>query len=62
MRSAGKPNSVAKICAFVLLGLISLLMLSDFVVRGVGLADHWRKTGRWGDFARPLGEDDFEML
>ena len=32
------------------------------IVRGVGLADHWRKTGRWGDFARPVGEDDFELL
>jgi TolB-like protein len=32
------------------------------IVRGVGLADHWRKTGRWGDFARPSGEDDFELL
>ena len=31
------------------------------IVRGVGLADHWRKTGRWGDFARPVGENDFEL-
>ena len=26
-----------------------------------GLADHWRKTGNWGDFARHLGDDDFEV-
>jgi len=32
------------------------------IVRGVGLADHWRRTGNWGDFARPVGEDDFELL
>jgi tetratricopeptide (TPR) repeat protein len=32
------------------------------IVREVGLAGHWRRTGRWGDFARPVGEDDFEFL
>ena len=21
----------------------------------------WRKSGKWGDFARPLGADDFEV-
>jgi TolB-like protein len=24
------------------------------------LAEHWRATGKWGDFARPLGANDFE--
>ncbi|MXO61298.1 TIR domain-containing protein [Altererythrobacter salegens] len=28
----------------------------------VGLVDHWRKTGQWGECARPLGEDDFEIV
>jgi TolB-like protein len=32
------------------------------IVREVGLVDYWRKSGNWGDFARPLGEDDFEMI
>jgi hypothetical protein len=26
----------------------------------LGLVDYWRSTGRWGDFARPTGPDDFE--
>jgi TolB-like protein len=32
------------------------------ILRDIGLVDHWRKTGNWGDFARPLGDDDFEMI
>jgi TolB-like protein len=32
------------------------------ILRDVGLVDHWRKTGNWGDFARPLGDDDFEVI
>jgi TolB-like protein len=32
------------------------------IVRDVGLADHWRKTGNWGDFARAEGADDFEII
>jgi TolB-like protein len=32
------------------------------IVRDIGLADHWRNSGNWGDFARPLGDDDFEMI
>jgi adenylate cyclase len=32
----------------------------DFV-RDLGLSDHWRASGNWGDFARPIGEDDFEI-
>ena len=31
------------------------------LVRELGLADYWRKSGKWGDFARPLGDDDFEV-
>jgi hypothetical protein len=30
------------------------------LVREIGLVDYWRATGNWGDFCRPLGEDDFE--
>ena len=32
------------------------------IVRELGLADYWRRSGNWGDFARPLGEDDFEII
>ena len=31
-------------------------------VRDIGLYDYWRKSGEWGDFARPLGDDDFEII
>lgn len=31
------------------------------LVRDLGLYDYWRKTGKWGDFARPVGDDDFEI-
>jgi TolB-like protein len=30
-------------------------------VRDLGLYDYWRASGHWGDFARPVGEDDFEI-
>jgi adenylate cyclase len=26
----------------------------------VGLVDYWRSTGNWGEFCRPVGDDDFE--
>ena len=29
-------------------------------VQKVGLYDYWRTTGEWGDFCRPVGDDDFE--
>jgi len=32
------------------------------ILRGVGLVDHWRATGKWGDHARPVGDDDFEII
>jgi TolB-like protein len=32
------------------------------IVRDLGLYDYWRKSGKWGDFARPLGEDDFKLV
>ena len=28
-------------------------------VRNIGLYDYWRNTGEWGDFCRPVGNDDF---
>jgi hypothetical protein len=31
----------------------------DFV-RELGLVDYWRATGKWGDFCRPVGANDFE--
>jgi len=30
------------------------------LVRDLGLVDYWRNSGKWGDFCRPLGHDDFE--
>ncbi len=30
------------------------------LVRDMGLVDYWRATGNWGDFCRPVGDDDFE--
>ena len=32
------------------------------LVRDLGIYDYWRKTGNWGDFARSLGDDDFEIV
>jgi adenylate cyclase len=32
------------------------------LVRELGLADYWRASGNWGDFARPLGANDFECF
>ena len=32
------------------------------IVRELGIDDYWRSTGCWGDFARPVGEDDFEIV
>jgi hypothetical protein len=29
-------------------------------VRDLGLYGYWRASGKWGDFARPVGTDDFE--
>jgi serine/threonine protein kinase/tetratricopeptide (TPR) repeat protein len=30
------------------------------LMREAGLADYWRESGKWADFCRPVGEDDFE--
>jgi len=32
------------------------------LAKEVGLVTYWRATGQWGDFARPVGNDDFECL
>ncbi len=32
------------------------------ILRDLGLVDYWRQSGKWGDFARPLGDDDFEVI
>jgi len=32
------------------------------IVQEMGLVDYWRETGQWGEFARPRGEDDFEVF
>jgi len=31
------------------------------VLRNLGFVDYWRESGHWGDFARPVGADDFEI-
>jgi len=31
-------------------------------IRDLGIYDSWRQSGNWGDFARPLGDDDFEII
>jgi adenylate cyclase len=38
--------------------------LPDFkdLVRDLAVYDHWRQSGKWGDFARPVGDDDFEIV
>lgn len=30
------------------------------LARQLGLVGYWRKSGYWGDYCRPVGEDDFE--
>ena len=30
------------------------------LMREVGLADFWRRSGKWPDFCKPVGRDDFE--
>ena len=32
------------------------------LLHDLGISDYWRKSGHWGDFARPLGADDFEVI
>jgi adenylate cyclase len=32
------------------------------LAKEVGLVKYWRTTGQWGGFARPVGNDDFEVL
>ncbi len=31
------------------------------ILRDLGIYDYWRRTGKWGDVARPSGADDFEI-
>jgi TolB-like protein/Tfp pilus assembly protein PilF len=31
------------------------------ILRKYGLVDYWRTSGNWGDFCRPVGQDDFEV-
>ncbi len=32
------------------------------ILRDLGLVNYWRQTGKWGDFVRPVGDDDFEVI
>ncbi len=42
--------------------LSQLRRLPEFkqAVREMKLVDYWRTTGKWGDFCKPVGADDFE--
>ncbi len=31
------------------------------LLRDLQIVDYWRATGRWGDFARPVGAEEFEV-
>jgi hypothetical protein len=30
------------------------------LLREARIVDYWQKTGKWGDFCKPAGADDFE--
>ena len=30
------------------------------LLRDLGLVDYWRTSGKWGDYCKPVGADDFE--
>ena len=30
------------------------------LLRDAGIVDYWRESGKWGDFCKPVGADDFE--
>lgn len=32
------------------------------ILRDMKLVEYWQKTGKWGDFVRPVGDGDFEIL
>jgi tetratricopeptide (TPR) repeat protein len=40
-------------------GMRRLPGFKDLVTK-IGLVDYWRTTGHWGEFCRPVGNDDFE--
>lgn len=42
--------------------LSTTLPVFKWLLRDLGIYDYWRRSGKWGDFARPLGEDDFEIV
>ncbi len=42
-------------------GARSLPDFKDLVLE-LGVVEWWRESGKWGDFARPLGGDDFEII
>ena len=43
-----------------LLSAVRKLPAFKSYVRDIGLYDYWRASGKWGDFCRPVGDDDFE--
>ncbi len=55
------PGHIAAIWARALSGVRRTPEFKE-IVRGLGLVDYWRRSGKWGDFARPVGDDDFEII
>jgi adenylate cyclase len=53
------PNGIWIIWRPIHKGMRQLPGFKD-LVREIGLVDYWRATGNWGDFCRPVGDNDFE--
>lgn len=62
IESSIRPISVSKLTIIWRPIHQTMRRLSGFkdLVTKLGLVDYWRVTGKWGDFCRPVGEDDFE--
>ena len=57
----GQVSAGAVLWMRLLGGMRRLPEFKDFL-RDIGLVDYWRQTGDWGDFCRPVGDDDFECV
>jgi adenylate cyclase len=53
------PDMIWQIWRPIQKGMRQLPGFKD-LVRELGLVDYWRKSGKWGDFCRPVSDDDFE--
>ena len=57
----GRAAPIVNIWHPVFAEVRKLPAFKDFT-RELGLYGFWRASGRWGDFARPVGDDDFEII